>query len=92
MPSPAIAHFSKADLWHCEQISRQRGDWVYHNHWLNIAHQLGSGLFSPPELYYWLNNLAKSPNFLPTSQSMGVWDCDRVLGLGSLGMRSIDGT
>jgi tRNA isopentenyl-2-thiomethyl-A-37 hydroxylase MiaE len=29
MPSPAIAHFSKADLWHCEQMSRQHGDQVY---------------------------------------------------------------
>jgi hypothetical protein len=48
VPSPAIARFSKADLWHCEQISRQRGDRVYHNHLLNIAHQFGPGLFFSP--------------------------------------------
>jgi hypothetical protein len=48
--SPAIAHLSKADLWHCEQISRQPGDRVYHNHLLNIVQQLGSAYFSLPEL------------------------------------------
>jgi hypothetical protein len=70
MPSPAIAHFSKADLWYCEQISDQRGDRVYHNHLLNIAHQSGSGYFSFPELNYLLNNSAKQPNFPPISQSI----------------------
>jgi hypothetical protein len=45
MPSPAIAHFSKADFWYREQISIQRGDRIYHNHLLNIAHQFGSDLF-----------------------------------------------
>jgi hypothetical protein len=48
MPSPAIAHFSKADLWHCGQISRQHGDRVYHNHLLNIAYQFASDLFFSP--------------------------------------------
>jgi hypothetical protein len=59
MPSPAIATASKADLWHCEQISRQRDNQVHHNHFLNIAHQFGSGLFSLPKLYNLLNNSAK---------------------------------
>jgi hypothetical protein len=78
-----IAHFSKADFWHCEQMSSQRGDRVYHNNLLNIAHQSGSGLFSLPKLYYWLNNLPKQSNFPPISQSIrGLGLRFAFLGLG----------
>jgi hypothetical protein len=54
MPLIAIAHFSKSDLWDCEQISGQCSDRVYHNYLgsdaIGCERFLGGGQLSLPPL------------------------------------------